>query len=96
MTKILIPVLTGRTYYTSNKTGNSDDGATPEVELGRERYGVHRFLGLVVKCNFIIFGGDDAGEKLAVDVDPCVFRHKELMQVPCELRFIERVGLEIP
>ena len=79
MANILILVLTCRTCYTSNKPDNSDDGATPEVELGRERYGVHRFLGLVVKCIFIIFGGDDAGEKLAFDVYPCVFRHQELM-----------------
>ena len=32
-----------------------NDGTTPEVELRRERYAVHRFLGLVVKGNLIIF-----------------------------------------
>ena len=73
-----------------------NDCATTEVELCRERYGVHRFLGLVVEGDFVIFGCDDAGEKLAFDVYPGVFRHQELMQIPGKPCFVERVGLELP
>ena len=60
-----------------------NDSAASEVEFCRERYAVHRLLGLVVKGDFIV-GGDDAGEKLAIDVDPCVLRHQELMHIPCK------------
>ena len=72
-----------------------NDCAATEVELRRERHAVHFLFGFVVKGDFL-FCYDSAGEKLAVDVDPCVFRHQELMQIPCEPCFVERVGLEVP
>lgn len=46
-----------------------------EIKLCRKGYAVHRFFGPVVKGNFIIFGGDDARQKFAIDVYPCVLRH---------------------
>ena len=73
----------------------SDDCASVEVEFRSERYAVHCLLGLVVKGDFL-FSCDDAGEELAFDVDPCVFRHKKLMQIPCEPCFVERVGHKVP
>ena len=72
MANILIPVLTCRTCYTSNKPDNSDDCAAAEVELCRERYAVHFLFGFVMESDFL-FGYDGAGEKLAIDVYPCVF-----------------------
>ena len=73
----------------------SDDCAAAEVEFRRERHAVHFLFGFVVEGDFL-FGNDDAGEKLAIDVYPCVLRHQELMQIPCEPFFVERVGLEVP
>ena len=52
----------------------SDDCAAAEVELRRERYAVHFLFGFVLEGDFL-FGYDGAGEELAVDVYPCVFRH---------------------
>ena len=72
-----------------------NDCATTEVELGRERYAVHFFFGFVLEGDFI-FCNDGAGEKLAFDVYPGVFRHQELMQIPGKPCFVERVGLELP
>ena len=70
-------------------------GAAAEVEFRRERYAVHFLFRFVVKGDFF-FGCDDAREKLAVDVYPCAFSHKELVQIPCEPFFVKRVGLEDP
>ena len=70
-------------------------GAAAEVKLRRERYAVHFLFGFVLEGDFL-FGDDGAGEKLAFDVYPCMFRHQELMQIPCEPCFVEGVGLEIP
>ena len=53
-------------------------GAAAEVKLRRERYAVHFLFGFVVKGDFL-FGYDGAGEKLAVDVYPCVLRHQKLV-----------------
>ena len=57
-----------------NTIQDSNRRTATEVEFCRERYAVHRIFGLVVKCDFIV-GGDGAGQELAVDVYPCVFRH---------------------
>ena len=70
-------------------------GAAAEVKLRRERYAVHFLFGFVLEGNFLV-GDDSAGEELAFDVYPCMFRHQELMQIPGEPRFIERVSLEVP
>ena len=72
-----------------------NDCAAAEVEFRRERYAVHFLFCIVVEGDFL-FCYDSAGEQLAVDVYPCVLRHQELMQIPCEPRFVEGVGLELP
>ena len=72
-----------------------NDGAATEVKFCRKRYAVHFLFGFVLEGDFL-FGYDSAGEKLAVDADPGVFGHQELMQIPGEPCFIEWVGLEIP
>ena len=72
-----------------------NDGAATEVKFCRKRYAVHFLFGFVLEGDFL-FGDDSAGEKLAFYVYPCAFSHKELMQIPCEPFFIERVGLEVP
>ena len=72
-----------------------NDCAAAEVEFRRERYAVHFLFCIVVEGDFF-FGYDSAGEKLAVDVYPCVLRHQELMQIPCEPCFVEGVGLKVP
>ena len=94
-TNIVIYVLAGRTCYTSNKLDNSDNCAAAEVELCRERYAVHFLFGFVLEGDFLV-GDDSAGEELAFDVYPRVFRHQKLMQIPGEPFFIEWVGLEVP
>ena len=72
-----------------------NDGAATEVKFCRKRYAVHFLFGFVLEGDFL-FGDDGAGEKLAFDVYPCVLRHQELMQIPCEPCFVERVGLKVP
>ena len=66
-----------------------------EVEFCRERYAVHFLFSFVLEGDFLV-GYDGAGEELAIDVYPGMFRHQELMQIPGEPFFVESVGLEVP